>query len=257
MPSNPRERPIEQPAVRTTIVGGRPPGAGKGVGDIPRGVEVLVKKASVDPEFKAALLARRADVAKDIGLALDPAEVMMLNAVPAAQLEGIIARTTVSPGKKSAFLGRAAAVMLAALGTGIGCDEERNIPTTGVRSDRPKVEKSVATTAASEKATTQTPAAPKASTEMSALKSGPPVVMFGLIAAPREDQGAPKPKASTQIPAQKAPLPAGIAGILPARPDDAAPPKGDVKATTSAPAAKGTPPEIQRSVRGARPLRDD
>jgi|GEM_PF-1218437 len=37
----------EQPAVRTTIVGERPPGPGKGVGSVPRGIKVLVKKAAV------------------------------------------------------------------------------------------------------------------------------------------------------------------------------------------------------------------
>ncbi|MCP4231568.1 MAG: hypothetical protein GY771_15670, partial [bacterium] len=42
---------IEREAVRTTIVGGRPPGSGKSNGSIPRGIEVLVKKASVDAVF--------------------------------------------------------------------------------------------------------------------------------------------------------------------------------------------------------------
>ena len=32
-------RPVEQEAVRTTIVGGRPPGSGKSVGAIPRGID--------------------------------------------------------------------------------------------------------------------------------------------------------------------------------------------------------------------------
>ncbi len=46
--------PQEQEVVRTTIVGGRPPGSGQRLGPIPRGIEVLVRKASVDPEFKRA-----------------------------------------------------------------------------------------------------------------------------------------------------------------------------------------------------------
>jgi len=106
----------EQPAVKTTIVGGRPPGPGKAVGEIPRGIEVLVKKASVDADFKSLLLEKRAEAARDIGLELTPAEAMMLDAVPAAQLEAIIATTSVSPISRAAFLGKAAAVMLAALG---------------------------------------------------------------------------------------------------------------------------------------------
>jgi hypothetical protein len=83
---------------------------------VPRGSEVLVKKAAVDAEFRALLLARRADAAREIGLALEPAESAMLASIPAALLEGIIARTTVSPLSRAAFLGKAAAVMLAALG---------------------------------------------------------------------------------------------------------------------------------------------
>ncbi len=269
-PKPAKERPIEQPAVRTTIVGGRPPGAGKSVGDIPRGIEVLVKKASVDAKFRKALLAKRAEAAREIGLVLDPAEVMMLNAVPAAQLEGIIARTTVSPGKKLAFLGRAAAVMLAALGTGIGCDEEGNRPqpTKGSLPDRPKVEKSVATKAASEKASSQTSSTPKASTQTP--NPAPPITVTAIMVDP--------PKATTKTPAQKAPIPMAVAGAIPqgidyptqpgpkastrtppvpvmgARQDrpDAPAPQGDVKPTTAAPAAKDTPPDIQRSIRGLR-----
>jgi hypothetical protein len=112
------KRPIEQETVRTTIVGGRPPGSGKPLGAIPRGIEVLVKKAAVDPEFKTLLLEKRAEAAREIGLPLDPAETMMLAATPREQLEAIINQTTVSPSLRPAFLGRAAAVMLVALGAG-------------------------------------------------------------------------------------------------------------------------------------------
>jgi hypothetical protein len=111
------EEYAEQPAVRTTIVGGRPPGPGKGVGAIPRGIEVLVKKAVVDLEFKALLLAERSVAAAEIGLELTEGEAAMLDGVPEVQLEAIIANTTVSPKIRPAFMGRAAAVMLAALGT--------------------------------------------------------------------------------------------------------------------------------------------
>jgi len=99
-----------------TIVGGRPPGCGKALGDIPRGVEVLIKKASVDPWFKALLLSQRAAAAEAIGLVLAPAEVALLNFIPVGQLEAVIANTKVEPSKVPAFLGRAAAVMLVALG---------------------------------------------------------------------------------------------------------------------------------------------
>ncbi|MBN1918420.1 MAG: hypothetical protein JW889_10950 [Verrucomicrobia bacterium] len=127
------ERPPEQEAVMTTIVGGRPPGSGKPVGPIPRGIEVLVKKAAVDAEFKQTLLDRRADAANEIGLKLEPSEMVMLNAVPHAQIEAIIARTTVHPRQRAAFLGSVAAIMIVALGAAVtegGCSK-------GAQPDRP------------------------------------------------------------------------------------------------------------------------
>jgi hypothetical protein len=83
---------------------------------IPRGIEVLVKKASVDPAFKAMLMSVRSKAGAEIGLTLDPSEAALLDLVPAAQLSAIIAATRVDPSKKPAFLGKAAAVMLVALG---------------------------------------------------------------------------------------------------------------------------------------------
>ena len=100
----------------TTIVGGRPPGSGKPLGPIPRGIDVLVKKAAVDPEFRALLLFDRQAAADEIGLQLDPAEAAMLAAVPPAQLETIIDRTTVPAEHRRAFLGKVAAAMLATMG---------------------------------------------------------------------------------------------------------------------------------------------
>jgi hypothetical protein len=83
---------------------------------IPRGIEVLVKKAAVDPSFRDILLKKRAGAAESIGLRLDLTEVAMLATIPEAQLSAIIAGTKVAPGIRTAFLGYAAAVMLAALG---------------------------------------------------------------------------------------------------------------------------------------------
>jgi hypothetical protein len=131
--------PPEQPAVRTTIVGGRPPGPGKGVGAVPRGIEVLVKKAAVDPEFKALLLAERSAAADAIRLELNEAEAAMLDSAPGTQLESIIAKTTVSPKIKPAFMGRAAAVMLAALGVTVAAADAypEYEAATGARPDFP------------------------------------------------------------------------------------------------------------------------
>lgn len=144
------DRAVEREAVRTTIVGGRPAGSGQSVGDIPRGIEILVKKAAVDPEFRELLLSKRAEAAGEIGLELDPAEAMMLRAAPAEQLEVVIDRTIVPQEHRRVFLGKAAAAMLAALGlTQTGCpgpaptgsrpDFPEESTSKGIRPDHPAV----------------------------------------------------------------------------------------------------------------------
>lgn len=125
------DRPAEQDAVRTMIVGGQK------LAPIPRGIEVLLRKASVDAAFKELLLRERGGAAEAIGLKLESGEAMMLTAATAEQLEAVIARTVVPQEHRRAFLGQAASVMLATLGTMMsitsGCEEE----TKGIRPDRP------------------------------------------------------------------------------------------------------------------------
>ena len=93
--------------------------------DTPRGLEVLLKKASVDAEFRVLLLENRSGACTAIGLELDPAESTMLDAMPAEQLDAIIQRTRVRPEDRRVFLGKAASVMLAALVAGVsGCKDK-------------------------------------------------------------------------------------------------------------------------------------
>jgi hypothetical protein len=101
---------------------------------IPRGIEILVKKASVDAEFKDTLLTERSHAAYRIGLELDPNEVQMLDAFPEGQLDKIIAETLVEPKLRPVFRGYSAIVMLAVVGAAAyGC-----IPAaTGSRPDEP------------------------------------------------------------------------------------------------------------------------
>ena len=119
-------RQREQGAARMRIVGGRPPGNRNARAQVPRGIEILVKKAAVDPEFRATLHERRAQAARRIGLDLTPAEAAMLNSVPEVQLEAIITRTRVKLPAVPALLGKSAAAMLVALTAfGSGCDSGR------------------------------------------------------------------------------------------------------------------------------------
>jgi len=127
----------EQPAVRTTIVGGRPPGSGKGVGDVPRGMEVLVKKAAVDAAFREVLLNERAAAADRLGLKLEAAEAAMLAAIPAKQLEQVVAGTRVNPHLRNVFMGYTAAVMLAALGASTARATDDQPRSTGINPDMP------------------------------------------------------------------------------------------------------------------------
>jgi hypothetical protein len=137
----------EKEAVRTTIVGGRPPGSGRSNVTVPRGIEVLVKKAAVDPEFRKLLFEQRGGAAAAIELELDPAENAVLSAIPREQLVQIVSQTTVPMEQRRVFLGRIAAAMLAVLGVGLtGCEPPAQPagvradlpPTEGIRPDRPK-----------------------------------------------------------------------------------------------------------------------
>jgi hypothetical protein len=130
------DRPREREAVKTTIVGGRPPGSGRDNGAIPRGIEVLIKKAAVDQAFRARLMEERAAVAGGIGLDLEPAEIDMINAIPSPLLENMITNTVVPDTERRAFLGKVAAVMLGAIGVVTGCDNGGG--TQGVRPDEPR-----------------------------------------------------------------------------------------------------------------------
>ncbi|MGA2066038.1 MAG: Os1348 family NHLP clan protein [Thermoguttaceae bacterium] len=107
---------------------------------IPQGIEVLVKKASVDAAFRALLLERPEEAVGQIGLDLGPAEAMMLRSVPREQLAAVIARTSVPEEHRRAFLGQAAAAMLGALGM-MGCTvaaaQKVPIAPGGVAPDRP------------------------------------------------------------------------------------------------------------------------
>lgn len=110
---------------------------------IPRGIEVLVKKASVDAEFCERLLDQRGDAAAEIGLELDPVEREMLRAISRQQLVQLIQRTIVPVEQRRVFLGRAAAAMLAVLGVTLigstctlGIQPDR-VETFGIQPERP------------------------------------------------------------------------------------------------------------------------
>jgi hypothetical protein len=205
-------QPEELPAVVTTIVGGRPPGCGKHLGQIPRGIEVLVKKASVDPAFRSRLLASRSAAAREIDLALAPAEAMMLDLVPAAQLEAIIAQTKVDQTKQPLFLGKAAAVMLAALGASAIIAPAQVQATKGVRFEPP-------VTAPTPPATKPTqPASGPAATQLSPIEQleRSRVICLGVRPRPQPATAPAATQPCTTTASEPATSPSAIRDQLPA-----------------------------------------
>ena len=81
----------------------------------PRGIEVLLKKAAVDTEFREILLGDPNQAAAAIELELEPIELAMLQTFPKEQLAAIIDQTEVPEPHRRAFLGTAAVAMLAVL----------------------------------------------------------------------------------------------------------------------------------------------
>ena len=85
----------EREAQKPTIVGGRPPGNGDEGRTIPCGIELMLKKAAVDPEFMERVLDDAEEAASSISLALRPSESEILRSMSREQLETVINKTRV------------------------------------------------------------------------------------------------------------------------------------------------------------------
>lgn len=105
----------ENPRQGHTIVGGRPQAVKERRTDIPRGLELVVKKAAVDTGFREELLLKREKLIDELGIPLDPSEKTMLACVPLDHLEKMIAATTVPPAQRKTLAGASAAAMIAIL----------------------------------------------------------------------------------------------------------------------------------------------
>ncbi|MBN1685246.1 MAG: hypothetical protein JW852_01260 [Spirochaetales bacterium] len=102
---------------RRTIVGGRSRG-NRLIVDFPRNIEILIKKAKVDDEFRRKLLDDPLKAAGSIELELSDQEIKILKNVPASMLQTIIDNTPVPSQHIEAFRNaRKAAVLVLLLGT--------------------------------------------------------------------------------------------------------------------------------------------
>ena len=227
--SNARENEAE--AVRTTIVGGRPPGSGRSNVPVPRGIEVMVKKAAVDAEFRELLLAQRGKAAASIQLELDPAESAMLSAIPQEQLARVVEQTEVATELRPAFAGRVGAVMLAALGAGLVTSSVAK--PTSVPPGKPQAAASATEVSTSTNPTLLAqgtvvfgnraywPASPPP-TNSPTTNPPPPVAVFGLRMTPPTNPPPTNPPAnlppSTAIGIRPSRPPVAVAGVMPVPP---------------------------------------
>jgi len=102
-----------------TIVGGRS-AAYRELGNFPRGIEVLLKKAKVDPAFREQFLENPVTAADGIDLHLTDSEKKVLTTTPKNLLETMIGNTFVPRHHVATFLKAGSAAMLAlVLGTSV------------------------------------------------------------------------------------------------------------------------------------------
>ncbi len=122
-----------------TIVGGRSADS-KPTGNSPRGIEILLKKASVDEGFAEVLLESPEEAARLISLDLQASERRILLSTPRSTLGSMIRHTRVQRQQLSAFKSMSAALMLAAVvaasSLGTGCDSSCSpVNTKGITAD--------------------------------------------------------------------------------------------------------------------------
>lgn len=104
------ENPDEQ---GHTIVGGRPQANKSKRTDIPRGLELLIKRAAVDEVFRNELLQKRDKLVDEMQIPLDASEKAMLSCVPVDHLEKMILATEVPSSQRKAIAAGSAAAMIA------------------------------------------------------------------------------------------------------------------------------------------------
>jgi len=95
-----------------TIVGGRPQKDRGPGGGAARGIDVLLLKGAVDPEFRELLGRDWRAAAEEIGLELTESECAVLASISGDVLAGMSARMRVPKAHRPVFLGKAAAAML-------------------------------------------------------------------------------------------------------------------------------------------------
>ena len=116
---------------------GPDPGSSSLPPGLPRGIEVLIRKAAIDVEFRKTLFKDRVAAAKEIQLDMAPLEQEILKSIEWPQLEAIIHSTRVPETQRQAFLGNSAQAMLVALEV-TPIDINDQVAITGIDPDDPR-----------------------------------------------------------------------------------------------------------------------
>jgi len=129
---------VEKRAVKTTIVGGQPPGNERPLPPIPVGIEEILGMAAVNEEFAAALYENRDTAVQASGVELTATERGILAAIDSTTLRQMVGNVEgVFPNReRRAFLARSAAALLALAGGGAAaaaaaaCSDTKSKPST-------------------------------------------------------------------------------------------------------------------------------
>ena len=150
-PTSPQDT-AKRTAIKTTIVGGQPPGNERTLQTVPVGIEQLIGMAAADPEFALALRERRDEAISAGRVTLTATELAILASIDSSTLQAMVDRMrgALPEPERRSFLRRATAALLALVGGGAtalaatGCrdaDAGRSVQpppaVTGARPDRP------------------------------------------------------------------------------------------------------------------------
>lgn len=111
---------VGRTSVRTTIVGGQPPGNARPLGEVPIGMERLLGLAAVDDRLAAELERDPRSLAEECGITLEPTELSVLAATPPGALRGMLdgIRTGLAEPARREFMKRASVLAVALFATG-------------------------------------------------------------------------------------------------------------------------------------------
>lgn len=124
-------------SVRTTIVGGQPPGNARPLGEVPIGMERLLGLAAVDDRLAAELEHDPKSLAEGCGITLEPTELSVLEATPKGALRGMLdgIRSGLAEPARREFIKRASILAAALFATGAaaasGCKKTTPEPRPG------------------------------------------------------------------------------------------------------------------------------